>query len=216
MTHRRRLAAAAASGVALALGASMLAAAPANATSSAPTGTRSLASVLLSDGNRFDHNGRDYDIVTEAALAVLAAKPHSPVGVLTDGKVALTAFLPRDNAFKKLVKELTGSYPRSEKAAFNAVAGLGIDTVETVLLYHVVPGATITKKAAFKADGVKLTTAQGGKITVDVYRWHGKRIKLKDADRNDRDPRIVRFDINKKNKQIAHGIDRVLRPLDLP
>ncbi len=131
--------------------------------------------------------------------------------------MALTAFLPRDAAFKQLVKELTGSYPKSERAAFTTVAGLGIDTVETVLLYHVVPGATINRKAALTADGAKLTTAQGGKITVDVYRRHGtKRIKLKDADRNDRDPRVVRFDINKGNTQIAHGIDRVLRPVDLP
>ena len=27
--------------------------------------------MLTSDGNHFDHNGRDYDIVTEAVLAVL-------------------------------------------------------------------------------------------------------------------------------------------------
>jgi hypothetical protein len=38
---------------------------------------------------------------------------------------------------------------------------------------------------------------------------------LKDKDRNDRDPFVVRFDINKGNKQIAHGISLVLRPVDL-
>ncbi len=71
MTHRR-LAAAAASGVALALGATVFAAAPASATQK--PGTRPLAAVLLSDGNRFDRNSYDYDIVTEAALAVLEAE----------------------------------------------------------------------------------------------------------------------------------------------
>ena len=48
-------------------------------------GNRSLAKVLTSDGNRFDRNWGDYDIVTEAALAVIKAKPNSPVSVLTKG-----------------------------------------------------------------------------------------------------------------------------------
>jgi hypothetical protein len=39
----------------------------------AAPGERSLATVLTSDGNRFDHNRRDFDIVTEAVLAVLDA-----------------------------------------------------------------------------------------------------------------------------------------------
>jgi hypothetical protein len=43
-----------------------------------------------------------------------------------------------------------------------------------------------------------------------------KRIALIDADRSDRNPRINRFDINQGNRQIAHGIDRVLRPVNLP
>ena len=38
---------------------------------------------------------------------------------------------------------------------------------------------------------------------------------LKDADRNDANPFVVRFDLNRGNKQIAHGISLVLRPVDL-
>ena len=184
-----------------------------------PLGTRSLAAVLTADKSGFDRNSRDFDVLTAAVLAVLKAKPGSPVKVLTDGKVALTAFVPNDGAFRQLAKELgkKKSLP-TEKQAFSTVAGLGIDTVEAVLLYHVVPGATIDRKAALKSDNAKLTTAAGAKITVDVTRcwWGGKRVTLIDADRNDRNPRVVRFDINKGNKQIAHGIDRVLRPIDLP
>ena len=52
----------------------------------AKQGTKPLSEVLV-DANQFDSNGRDYDIVTEAVLAVLTAKPASPVSVLTDGKV---------------------------------------------------------------------------------------------------------------------------------
>ncbi|MBB4693430.1 fasciclin domain-containing protein [Paractinoplanes abujensis] len=198
--------------------ASALTAAPASAHGKTkPLGTKSLAAVLTADKSGFDRNGHDYDILTAAVQAVLKAKPASPVKVLADGKTPVTAFIPNDLAFRRLVADIqhTKRLP-GEKAAFTAVAGLGINTVESVLLYHVVPGATITRKAALKSDGAKLKTATGATIKVDVYgRWH-KRIALIDADRSDRNPRINRFDINKGNKQIAHGIDRVLRPIDLP
>ena len=195
-----------------------IAAAPAQAAES-KSGERSLAAVLTADGNRFDHNGYDYDIVTEAVLAVLAAKPKSAVKVLTDGSVPLTAFIPNDRAFKVLVKDLTHRWPKTEEKAFKSlVAAVGVDAVEKVLLYHVVPGATIQAKDAVKADGAKLSTAlAGAKITVDVKGKRHPRIVLRDLDRNDRDPRVNSraLDINKGNKQIAHGITLVLRPLDL-
>lgn len=213
----RKTAAGIATATALMLAAGTAAPAAAGHKGPSNTGTKSLAAVLTSDGNKFDRNWKDYDIVTEAALAVLAAKPGSAVSVLTDGSVPLTAFVPSDRAFRRLVTSLTGTVPRSEKATFTAVAGLGIDTVETVLLYHVVPGATIPAKVALRSDGAMLATAQGGKVTVDVVgSWHGRQIRLVDADRNARNPRVVKTDINKGNRQIAHGIDRVLRPLDLP
>ena len=184
--------------------------APAQADTS---GTRSLAAVLAKDGSGFDHNWHDYDIVDNAVAAVLAAKPNSAVGVLADGTTPLTAFLPNDRAFQLLVKDLTGKKPKTEKKAFAAVASLGIDTVETVLLYHVDPDTRINYKQALKSDGAELTMASGGIVRVDVRKGH--KIKLLDADRNDDNPRIVQKNINKGNRQIAHGINRVLRPLDL-
>jgi len=206
----------------VAAGAAILMAAPsaASAAPAAPTGTRSLAAVLTANGNgQFDGNPFDYDIVTQAVLAVVAAKPASPVGLLTKGDVALTAFLPPDFAFRDLVRQLTGRSYASEKDVFNAlVAAAGVDTIETVLLYHVVPGATIASKDAVNADGAQLTTAQGGTITVDVIvKWLGL-VKLVDQDPTDANPYLNPFalDINKGNKQIAHGITAVLRPVDLP
>lgn len=215
----RKIAAGTAAAAALALIAGTTTTAAAAPVRTAGDGPESLASVLLADGNTFDKNNKDFDIVTEAVLAVLGAKPKSPVGVLTDGTVALTAFIPNDLAFKHLVHSLTGKMPKTERAAFNAVAGLGIDTVESVLLYHVVPGATITKKQALKANGVKLTTALGSTVKVQVRgHGHSKIIKLSDKDYNSRNARVVKADINKDsdNVQIAHGVDRVLRPMDLP
>jgi uncharacterized surface protein with fasciclin (FAS1) repeats len=185
-----------------------------------PLGTRSLAQVLAGGGSGFDHNPNDFDILNAAVGAVLKAKPNSPVKVLADGETPLTAFLPTDRAFENLVRDLTNSRKQpTEKQTFTAVAGLGIDTVEGVLLYHVVPGTTITRSAAVRANGAKLTTAAGKTITVRVTNrclpWR-TRVTLRDADPNDRDPQVVVFNINKGNRQIAHAINAVLRPSDLP
>jgi uncharacterized surface protein with fasciclin (FAS1) repeats len=200
---------AAASAVALAAGAMAPAA-------QAADGTKSLAAVLTASTPKFDKNWNDYDIVTAAVLAVLEAKPTSAVGVLAKGDVALTAFIPSDKAFRTLAEDLTGKKPSSEKKTFEAVAGLGgIDLVETVLLYHVVPGATIDSKAALASDDAFLFTAlKDGYFRVNVVK-SGTQIRLKDRDGNSRNPRVNAVDINKGNMQIAHGIDRVLRPIDL-
>jgi len=230
MNLRHRVAAAtaaaalAATGLALAPSAQASAPAAAKATAAAKApavaktaaGTNSLAAVLTAGGVAFDKNWNDYDIVTAAGLAVLKAKPTSKVSVLTDGSVALTAFIPNDRAFQKLVKDITGKTLLRERDVFGAVAKLGIPTVEAVLLYHVVPGATITSGQAVKANGAVLTTALGSTIKVRVY--GGPVISLWDKDRNSRNPRVIlsQVDINKGNAQIAHGIDRVLRPVNLP
>ena len=200
------------------LGAAALAVPSAQAAPQHRLGERSLAQVLTSDGNRFDRNARDYDIVTEAVLAVLAANPDSPVGVLADGSKRLTAFVPNDWSFRKLVAQLTGERYRSEKKVFDTLVSVaGVDTIEQVLLYHVVPGVRITSATARHADGAELTTAQGGTIKVDVIYPKTPLVQLRDQDPNATDPYLDpnALDINQGNRQIAHGIVFVLRPIDL-
>ncbi|MBL8930697.1 MAG: fasciclin domain-containing protein [Kineosporiaceae bacterium] len=203
---------------------SMGLAAPAQAAApSAPAsshGSRSLAAVLTSDGNQFDHNWHDYDIVTEAALAVLKAKPNSPVKVITDGKTPITVFAPNDRAFRRLATDLFHKHYRSEKAVFTDLATkVGVDTIENVLLYHVVPGKTITAKQALglPRNAAVATALPGASFRVHVRDRHPVTVELKDNDRNDTNPYLLRtqLDLNKGNKQIAHGINRVLRPVDL-
>lgn len=205
--------------LALALTTALVAPTAAGAAGSGGTGTTSLASVLTADGNQFDRDWYDYDIVTEAVLAVIAADTdeNSPVRLLTDGSTALTAFIPNDRAFQVLVKDLTGQWVRSEEDVFAAVASLGLDTVEDVLLYHVVPGATITSRDAARSNGAQLTTALGPTIGVKVLSRWLPLIVLRDQDPNDVDPVVNPFalDINRGNAQIAHGITFVLRPADL-
>ncbi len=209
MTSIRRTTAVAL-GAAAALAASAALAPSASATT---TGTTSLAEVLLADTSGFDTKSKDFDILTKAVLTVLEAKPDSPVKVLTDGSTPVTAFIPNDQAFRALVTSLTGDTVWGERKVFQAVASLGVDTVETVLLYHVVPGATIDSTAALASDGASLTTAQGGTVGVSVS---GSTIRLLDKDTNAANARVIVPDVNAGNKQIAHGVNQVLRPLDLP
>ena len=49
----------------------------------------------------------------------------------------------------------------------------GVDTIETVLLYHVVPGKTLTSSKVLKADGAKLMTAAGETVKAFVALKNG-------------------------------------------
>ncbi|WP_370249030.1 fasciclin domain-containing protein [Nocardioides sp.] len=218
MTARpiRRLATAA---VAVTLGAGLaaapLSAAQAHDDAARKAGTKSLAAVLGADGTKFDKNAQDFDILEAAVNAVLAEKPDSPVGLVADGKTRLTLFAPTDLAFERLVKDLTGKTPKSEAATVKAITGaFDIDTIESVLLYHVVPGKTLTsgKVLAAAKDRATVTTATGAKLRVLP---NPKPASLQDADKNDKNARVVKVDINKGNRQVAHAINRVLRPVDL-
>ncbi|WP_310526493.1 hypothetical protein [Nocardioides sp.] len=71
------------------------------------------------------------------------------------------------NRVTGLVHGLTGDRLGSEKKVFDAVATLGVDTIETVLLPRG-PGGDHQVAQAKDAHGAKLTPAQGGRIKVDV------------------------------------------------
>lgn len=203
----------------VAVGALTLAAAITPAQAAAPAakagGTRSLATVLAADGARFDKRGSDFDITDAAVRAVLEAKPNSPVKLLTQGSKRATAFLPTDDAFGYLVRSLKGFKPKSEAKTFAYVARLvDVDTLETILLYHVVAGTTLTSPRVLAADGSAITTAAGKKLRVVVT--HGQVILVdRDPDAYNARVDLDQLDINRGNRQVAHGIDRVLRPIDL-
>ncbi|HEY6569086.1 MAG TPA: fasciclin domain-containing protein [Candidatus Limnocylindrales bacterium] len=181
----------------------------------------SVADVLAADGQTFDNNWSDYDIVERAALTVLGAKPGSAVAALTDANASLTVFAPTDRAFRKLVHSLTGERYDTEKKTFNklvkAVTGLvgqskTIDTIEAVLLYHVV-GANVPSSAVPGLDGQVVTTAGGGtfKVVVDTS------VRLIDKDPDAANAHLIldRLDIPAGNS-VIHTVNRVLRPINLP
>jgi uncharacterized surface protein with fasciclin (FAS1) repeats len=179
----------------------------------AAPGTTSLAEVLLADTKKgvpsYDKNGKDFDILTAAVLAVLDAKPSSDVSVLTDGNIKLTAFIPTDTAFERTAKGLGITAKNEEKLTGKLATALGVDGLEWVLLYHVVPGAKINAKAAAAADDVKLDMANGETVKVNVNK---KGIFLQDKAKGVTNPKVIVTNINKGNKQIAHAINRVLLP----
>lgn len=197
--------------------ASGLAAAPLAfaAPAQAAPGNTSLAEVLLADTTKkgnpsFDDKGKDFDILTAAVLAVLDDDPSSTVSVLTDGDVKLTAFIPTDGAFTRTAKGLGVTAKNEEKLTGKLVSTFGIDGIEDILLYHVVPGVKINAKAASQSDDAKLTMANGQTVKVNVKK--NGNIFLKDQAKGVDNPQVVVTDINKGNKQIAHAINRVLLP----
>ncbi|MGL4174388.1 MAG: fasciclin domain-containing protein [Actinomycetota bacterium] len=184
-----------------------------------PPQPRSLLETLAGDGQAFDSYSLDYDIVEAAALAVLGEKPESSLALLADSGNYATALLPTDGAFRALVRDVMNRNHVSEALIYRDVAALGTDTVEQILLGHVV--TTQFFASQFPAnDGRALTTLGGSTITIDIVDPIKKSTVLRDSDPNDQDPRVLpsSIDINSSpyNYQVAHGINRVIRPFDLP
>ena len=170
-----------------------------------------LTDVLNLPQAAFDKNSADFDIFTNLFMDVWGQIPDSPIQAIANGNTALTAFVPTDGAFRNLVKYLTGKTIKSEQGVATAVNRLGAPTVEKVILYHVIVGDPILSPAALQANGASLKTASGETVNVKVS---GTTITLVDKVAKHRNPTVIlgAVDINKGNKQVAHGINQVLLP----
>lgn len=170
-----------------------------------------LTEILNLQGASFDRNFNDFDVFTAVWMDVWGQIPNSPIQAISSGDVALTAFVPTDRAFQRVVKHLTGKTVKTEAGIAAAVLSLGAETVEKVILYHVVIGDPILSPAALQANGTKLTTATTQTLGVRVS---GTTITL--VDKHPKHTNAVvqlnLVDLNKGNKQVAHGINQVLLP----
>jgi uncharacterized surface protein with fasciclin (FAS1) repeats len=181
---------------------------PAGAQEPGPT----LADVLDAQGGGTDRNWYDYDILAAGVDAAALSD------ALDDPGADLTVFIPNDRAFQALVADLYGwrYWFADEATILNKLVELETSapgTLQTVILYHAVPGQIDSQTALSVPKGTELTTLQGG--TIGVYPVWGTAV-LSDQDRNDVNPWLVRsqLDIQASNG-IAHGISFVLRPSNL-
>ena len=169
------------------------------------------ASLSDNNGQATDRNWYDFDIL---ANGVVAAELQD---ALDAPDADLTVFIPNDRAFQALVADLDGPkyWFASEASILGKVAGLGKETLATVILYHAVPSQIDSKTALSVPKGTALKTLQGGEIKVYPLPRLGTAI-LADQDTNDVNPFLVRSQLNiQASNGIAHGISFVLRPGDL-
>jgi uncharacterized surface protein with fasciclin (FAS1) repeats len=112
--------------------------------------------IALSGGEaagQFDNNPNDFDILINALLATGA------IG-LFDG-TDYTVFAPTDGAFIALAQAFDPSVV-TEEQAFGVIAGLGLDTIVDVLLYHVTDGV---RNSMSVTRAAKVTMLDGNTIT---------------------------------------------------
>jgi hypothetical protein len=185
----------------------------------APAPAGSILALLEADGTAYDRDWYDFDILEAAGRTVLGAKPGSAVSAIAVPNANITVFAPNDRAFQVLTASLTGKWYWTEEAVVNGlVTALGagaVDTIEQVLLYHVLPGK-VDFATAKSVSGTPVPTALGPTITPRFIPWLNTLV-LRDQDPNAADPWVVnsKRDIAVGTNSIVHGISLVLRPADL-
>ena len=163
----------------------------------APAGSIVDVAVKASSANGPDRNPYDYDLL----IAAVTATGLAPV--LADESKTFTVFAPNDRAFKRLVADLSGTYPASEQAAL-AFATFTVDQIRNVLLYHVVADKKLSPLQVLFARS--LTMANGGTVRPRGF-------TLRDETPALRDPRLVLSGINiQATNGVIHTINRVLVP----
>lgn len=174
-------------------------------------GINAVTTVLKVDEFAFDDDLSDFDIFTFLTLDVMGKRPNTRLWRLSDGYFPMTAFVPTDRAFKKLVKSLTGvSYTR-ERRIYEVARTLGTDKLNQILLYHLVFGDPLLAEDVLAANDTLLTTPREQTFRVV---FDGTELKLRDKDRKRINPRVIlsRVDTNAGNYQVIHPINGVLIP----
>jgi hypothetical protein len=117
------------------------------------SGTTSIVQELVPGGEEndggFDINEFDYHITALLLHDVLAADPRGPVAILAAGPRRATFFQPDDEEWVLFVHKLTGEAlplpsATTEKTAYEYLKGLGVERLETILSYLIIPGVTLT------------------------------------------------------------------------
>ena len=155
--------------------------------------------VLADDG--------EFDILQAAVIAT------GYVGALDDANATYTVFAPTDKAFIKLAEDLSGLDLDEASAGAWLLANIPLATLTAVLEYHVVVDLAVDSSIVVTLESA---TTIGGTVGISAPGKGFRSIQFVDNDPDARNPKLVKglFDIEVDNG-IIHGIDRVLRPIDL-
>ncbi len=166
---------------------------------SKPSGSIVDVAVAASGGGTPDGNSRDYDLLVQALVAT------GLDATLADTSTKYTVFAPNDQAFLRLVGDLTGAVPASEAEALTTITStFTAEQISDILLYHVVPGKKLGPLQVLLSRN--LTMANGGLV-------QPRGTTLRDETPSLKDPRLVLWAINiQATNGVIHTIDRVLVP----
>lgn len=164
-----------------------------------------IVDIVTADDGEFD--------VLEAAVLAVEEAGILPAATLLSSEGPFTVFAPTDKAFKNLAEDLSGLDLDSDGDVVAwLVANVGLETIATVLTWHVVEGA-VDSGAVVTLDDFETL---GGQLSVFFPGGNARSLQIVDNDPNARNAKLVKgaFDIEASNG-IIHVIDRVIRPLDL-
>lgn len=159
------------------------------------------------DAQGFDRSWGDYDIATQLVLLF-----PDIVKAAADPSLALTVFVPTDAAFRQIVADVGGKKLSKESEVFAAVKSVGLSKVKDAMMYHVL-GTKMSGSALKDSAGRKLTTL--ARLSIRVIKGSDGRLRVEDRDPEATDAVITKPDLKVASNGIIHGIDRVLRPIEL-
>ena len=162
-----------------------------------------------------------YNIIGQTVIALVQN------GVLDDADVAalqtaeITAFLPTDIAFRRLVADIQGTkwWRVAEGDVIPALVGvLGLETIGEVVKYHIFPGGKVDYRTALSLDDnrrngteVSIEMYNGGMLDIDRRYWLLQLDDSGEAGFGSNNPFVAQRNIDGGNA-IVHGISEVLLP----
>ena len=163
----------------------------------------------------------NYNIIGQTVLALAGSGDLSGADVEALGTADITAFLPTDTAFRRLVADIQGKrwWQVREADVIPALVGaLGLPTIAEVVKYHIYAGGKVDYRTALSLDAnrgkgtdVFIDMYNGGKLGIDRRAVFLQLDDAGEAGFGSNDPYVIQRDIQAGNA-IVHGISEVLLP----